>query len=121
MVLPLGAGSPVDAAPPSPSELRPRAPLRPIASQRLAADGPKRLHPCPGASCGVVLLGLLLAAIIVVPFVTDLWSQMTPEGNPASFYMLLPFLAFAVQLHAPFCLRCNPTNPVSPVSLLARH
>ena len=50
----------------------------------------------PGANFGVVLLAVLLAAVILVPFVTDMWDQVTPEGNPASFYMLVPFLAFSV-------------------------
>mmetsp|Transcript_22246 Transcript_22246/g.71897 ORF Transcript_22246/g.71897 Transcript_22246/m.71897 type:complete len:327 (-) Transcript_22246:380-1360(-) len=50
----------------------------------------------PGATFGAWLLIAVLALLVVAPLVTDMWASVTPEHNPAAFYLILPYLAFGV-------------------------
>jgi len=49
----------------------------------------------PGATVGAVLLVIVLAAVVLLPFVTNMWDVSTADTNPAAFFLLLPLLAFA--------------------------
>jgi len=50
----------------------------------------------PGATIGAWLIMAVLAALVVLPLVTDMWASVTPSHNPAALYLILPYLAFGV-------------------------
>jgi len=50
----------------------------------------------PGAVAGAWLLALVTATLVVMPLVTDMWSDVRRSHNPAALFLILPYLAFAV-------------------------
>lgn len=50
----------------------------------------------PGASAGAALVLLILAATVLLPLVTDMWTGVTSERNPTAFFLLLPVLCLGV-------------------------
>ena len=50
----------------------------------------------PGASVGAVLIVLVFATTVLLPLITDMWTDVTVERNPTAFFLILPILCFAV-------------------------
>lgn len=50
----------------------------------------------PGAGVGAVMLLIVLAATTMLPIVSDIFTNVSPQHNATSFFLLLPVLGFAV-------------------------
>ena len=50
----------------------------------------------PGARWGVAAVLLVLAFVVGLPIVSDMWAHVRWERNPAAFYLVAPTLAFAL-------------------------
>ena len=50
----------------------------------------------PGARWGVAAVLLVLAVVVGLPIVSDMWAHVEWERNPAAFYLVAPTLAFAL-------------------------
>ena len=55
----------------------------------------------PGARCGMTALAIVCVAVVVLPCITNLWSDVSLERNPSAFFFILPLLAFSVRVPPP--------------------
>ncbi len=69
--------------------------LRCWASEACAGVGPL-IMLMPGAHVGAVLIVFVLLATVLLPFTSNMFEFVSPETNPAAFFLILPSLCFAV-------------------------
>lgn len=50
----------------------------------------------PGATFGAVLIVLVFGLTVLLPLITDMWTDVTAERNPTAFFLILPVLCFGV-------------------------
>jgi len=50
----------------------------------------------PGSRVGALLIMLVILATVLLPFTSNMFEGVTPETNPAAFFLILPALCFAV-------------------------